>query len=133
MAYRAPVKDIRFVLDELIGGEALRACAEYVDYSSETAEAVLDEAAKFAETVLAPLWQSGDREGARWSPNGVTMPGGFKEAYQQFCDSGWPSLRSKAEFGGQNVPNMLGTAVEDRKSTRLNSSHPYVSRMPSSA
>jgi acyl-CoA dehydrogenase len=113
MAYRAPVKDIRFVLDELIGGEALRACPEYLDYSSETSTAVLDEAAKFAEAVLAPLCQSGDREGARWSPNGVTMPAGYKEAYQQFCDSGWPALRSKAEFGGQNVPNVLGTAVEE--------------------
>jgi len=113
MAYRAPVKDIRFVLDELIGTQALRACPEYMDYSSEISAAVLDEAAKFAETVLDPLCKSGDREGAHWSPNGVTMPAGFKEAYQQFCDSGWPALRSKSAFGGQNVPNMLGTAVEE--------------------
>jgi alkylation response protein AidB-like acyl-CoA dehydrogenase len=111
--YRAPVKDLRFVLDELIGAEALQACPEFVDYAPEMAGAVLDEAAKFAEQVLEPLCKSGDREGAHWSPNGVTMPAGFKEAYQQFCASGWPALRCKAEFGGQNVPAVLGTAVEE--------------------
>jgi alkylation response protein AidB-like acyl-CoA dehydrogenase len=111
--YRAPVKDIRFVLDELLGSEALRACPEFSEYSSETADAVLGEAARFAETVLEPLSKSGDREGAQWSASGVTMPAGFKAAYQQFCENGWPALRSKAEFGGQNVPSVLGTAVEE--------------------
>ena len=63
--------------------------------------------------VLEPLCKSGDREGARWTPDGVIMPAGFKDAYQQFCDNGWGSLRSKAEYGGQNVPAVLGTAVEE--------------------
>jgi 3-(methylthio)propanoyl-CoA dehydrogenase len=111
--YRAPVKDIRFVLDELIGTESLRACPPFADYSSETSDAVLGEAARFAESVLEPLCKSGDREGARWSADGVTMPAGFKEAYQQFRENGWPSLRAEAEFGGQNVPAVLGTAVEE--------------------
>src|SRR6186713_1291811 len=111
--YRAPVKDLRFVLDDLLGTEQLRACPEFAEYSSETADAVLGEAGRFAEMVLEPLCKSGDREGAHWSPDGVTMPEGFKEAYQQFCDNGWPALRSKAEFGGQNVPAVLGTAVEE--------------------
>jgi alkylation response protein AidB-like acyl-CoA dehydrogenase len=111
--YRAPVRDLRFVLDELIGADALRACPEYAEYSAETADAVLGEAARFAETVLAPLCQSGDREGAQWTADGVTMPVGFKNAYEQFCENGWPSLRSRAEFGGQNVPAALGTAVEE--------------------
>jgi 3-(methylthio)propanoyl-CoA dehydrogenase len=111
--YRAPVKDIRFVLDELIGTDALRACPEFAEYSSETADAVLGEAARFAETVLEPLCKSGDREGARWNATGVTMPEGFRGAYAQFCESGWPSLRGEAEFGGQNVPAVLGTAVEE--------------------
>jgi acyl-CoA dehydrogenase len=113
MAYRAPVKDIRFVLDELIGTEALKACPEFNEYSTDTANAVLEEAAKFAEAILEPLCKSGDREGARWSPNGVTMPAGFADAYQQFCDSGWPALRAETEFGGQGVPAVLGTAVEE--------------------
>src|SRR5262245_12278926 len=111
--YRAPVKDIRFVLDELIGTEALRACPDFADYSSETADAVLGEAARFAETVLEPLCKSGDREGARWSATGVTMPEGFKAAYQQFCDSGWPAVRGHAEFGGQNVQAALVRAVAE--------------------
>ena len=111
--YRAPVKDIRFVLDELIGTEALRACPEFAEYSSETADAVLGEAARFAETVLEPLCKSGDREGARWTATGVVMPEGYRGAYAQFCESGWPSLRPEAEFGGQNVPAALGTAVEE--------------------
>ena len=111
--YRAPVKDIRFVLDELIDGDALRACPQFAEYSAETADAVLGEAARFAETVLEPLCKSGDREGAHWSPGGVTTPAGFKEAYRQFCENGWPGLRGSAEFGGQGVPNVLGTAVEE--------------------
>src|SRR6186713_16950 len=111
--YRAPVKDLRFVLDELLGTEQLRACPEFAEYSSETADAVLGEAGRFAEMVLEPLCKSGDRQGAQWSPDGVTMPEGFKAAYQQFCDSGWPALRGHAEFGGQNVPAALGTAVEE--------------------
>jgi alkylation response protein AidB-like acyl-CoA dehydrogenase len=111
--YRAPVKDLRFVLDELLGTDMLRACPAFAEFSSETTDAVLGEAARFAETVLEPLCKSGDRQGAQWSANGVTMPDGFKEAYQQFCDSGWPSLRASAEFGGQGVPAVLGTAVEE--------------------
>ncbi len=111
--YRAPVKDLRFVLDELIGDERLRECAAFADYSPETADAVLGEAARFAEQVLDPLCRSGDREGATWSANGVTMPAGFKAAYEQFCESGWPALRSPAEYGGQNMPAVLATAVEE--------------------
>src|SRR5688572_1768053 len=111
--YRAPVKDIRFVLDELIGTAELRDCPPFADYSVETTDAVLGEAARFAEAVLAPLTKSGDREGAKWTPNGVVMPEGFKDAYLQFCENGWPSLRSHPEYGGQGVPAALGTAVEE--------------------
>ena len=59
--YRAPVKDLRFVLDELIGVETLRACPEFAEYSTETVDAVLGEAARFAEVVLEPICKSGDR------------------------------------------------------------------------
>ncbi|MBC8026821.1 MAG: acyl-CoA dehydrogenase [Steroidobacteraceae bacterium] len=113
MTYRAPVKEIRFVLDELIGYESFAACPAFADYSSETSAAILDEAAKFAEGVLDPLCKPGDREGARWSADGVTMPQGFREAYNQFCASGWPALRSDVQYGGQGVPTVLGTAVEE--------------------
>ena len=111
--YRAPVKDLRFVLDELIGADLLRACPKFAEYTGETADAVLGEAARFAEVVLEPLCKSGDREGAKWSPNGVTMPEGYRDAYRQYCENGWPALRCEPEFGGQGVPTVLGTAVEE--------------------
>jgi 3-(methylthio)propanoyl-CoA dehydrogenase len=111
--YRAPVKDIRFVLEELLGDTELRACPPFADYSNDTAEAVITEAAKFAEAVLEPLCKSGDREGAKWTPNGVVTPKGFKDAYQQFAANGWAALRASADFGGQQVPTLLGTAVEE--------------------
>jgi alkylation response protein AidB-like acyl-CoA dehydrogenase len=111
--YRAPVKDIRFVIEELIGDAQLRACPAFADYSNETAAAVVTEAAKFAETVLEPLCKTGDREGAKWTPAGVVTPKGFKDAYRQFADNGWAALRASTEFGGQGVPTLLGTAVEE--------------------
>ena len=133
--YRAPVKDLRFVLDELLGTEQLRACPEFSEYSSETNDAVLGEAARFAEMVLEPLCKSGDREGAHWSPDGVTMPEGFKEAYQQFCDNGWPALRSKAEFGGLNVPRPVAVppaGIRNDSSCRpkLRNASPALARSP---
>ena len=75
--YRAPVKDIRFVLDELIDTQQLRECPAFSDYSPETAEAILTEAARFAESVLEPLCKSGDSEGSKWTPAGVVTPKGF--------------------------------------------------------
>ncbi|HPF25755.1 MAG TPA: acyl-CoA dehydrogenase family protein, partial [Steroidobacteraceae bacterium] len=111
--YRAPVKDIRFVLDELIDTGHIRECPAFSDYSAETTEAILTEAARFAETVLEPLCKSGDTEGAKWTPEGVITPKGFKEAYQQYAENGWAGLRAVTEFGGQHVPIVLGTAVEE--------------------
>ncbi len=112
-AYRAPLKDIDFVLHELIGPEALAGCPDFADYSPELANSVLSEAARFAETVLAPLNTVGDREGAHWSPEGVKAPAGFKDAYRQFVDGGWPQLSSSPEFGGQVLPQPLVSAVQE--------------------
>jgi alkylation response protein AidB-like acyl-CoA dehydrogenase len=111
--YRAPLKDLRFILHELIGEAGLQACPAYADYSLEIADAVLEEAGKFAENVLDPLYKSGDRQGARWTPEGVIGAPGFKAAYQQYAEGGWSSLRAPTEYGGQGVPNVLGTAVEE--------------------
>ena len=74
---------------------------------------MLEEAAKFAENVLDPINRKGDREGAKWTPDGVVMPADFKEAYAQFVDGGWSQLRSDSEHGGQGAPIVLGTAVEE--------------------
>jgi alkylation response protein AidB-like acyl-CoA dehydrogenase len=111
--YRAPQKDIRFVLDELLDVQSLAGSSALADYSPELAESILSEAARFAETVLEPLNIPGDREGARWRPDGVTTPKGFKEAYQQFVAGGWPQLGADPEYGGQAVPQALGTAVRE--------------------
>ena len=108
--YRAPVRELRFVLDELLAVQSLHGLA---DYSPELAESVLNEAARFAETVLDPLNQTGDREGARWTPEGVVTPKGFKEAYRQFVEGGWPQLGASIEHGGQDVPQALATAVQE--------------------
>lgn len=111
--YRAPLKDLRFVLHELIGEQALQACPAYAEYSLDLADAVLEEAGKFAENVLDPLYKTGDKDGARWTPEGVVGAPGFKAAYQQFAEGGWASLRASPEHGGQGVPTVLGTAVEE--------------------
>ncbi len=111
--YRAPLSDLRFVLHELIGEEAIRAGGAFPDYSAETADAILEEAAKFAQSVLEPLEKSGDREGARWTPQGVVSPKGFKEAYRQYAEGGWSQLSAPEAFGGQNAPSVLATAVQE--------------------
>ncbi|HEV7716748.1 MAG TPA: acyl-CoA dehydrogenase [Steroidobacteraceae bacterium] len=111
--YQAPLRELRFVMDELLGTQSLAGAAGLGDYSPELAESVLNEAGRFAEQVLEPLNQSGDREGAQWSAEGVTAPKGFKDAYQQYVAGGWPQLGADAGFGGQPVPHVLGSAVRE--------------------
>ncbi|MBM4232594.1 MAG: acyl-CoA dehydrogenase [Gammaproteobacteria bacterium] len=111
--YRAPLKDLQFVIHELLDESALQACPAFADYSPELADAILGEAAKFAENVLDPLYKSADREGARWTPEGVVTPQGFKAAYKQFAEGGWSGLRAPQDYGGQGAPSFIGTAVEE--------------------
>ena len=94
--YHAPVKDIRFVLNELIGEDAIRSCPKHADYSAETAASIVDEAAKFAAGVLDPINKSGDQIGAKWTPDGVVTSPGFKQAYDQFVEGGWTQLNASA-------------------------------------
>src|SRR5579883_397147 len=111
MTYRAPVREVRFVLEELLETSRLAGAPQLPDYSAELAQSVLEEAARFAEGVLEPLNRPGDREGARWTPQGVVAAPGFKEAYAQFVAGGWPALGGPPEFGGQPLPRVLVTAV----------------------
>ncbi len=111
--YRAPLRELRFVLQELLDSARLSACAPFADYSAELAESVLGEAGRFAETVLEPLNRPGDQQGARWTPDGVVTPPGFRAAYDQFVAGGWPQLGANPEFGGQAVPQVLSTAVQE--------------------
>ncbi|MDY6945891.1 MAG: acyl-CoA dehydrogenase [Pseudomonadota bacterium] len=111
--YKAPLKELRFAIHQLVGDQKLVGLAGLPDYSTEFADAVLDEAARFAEGELDPINRLGDRSGAKWTAEGVRMPAEFKAAYQKFVEGGWTQLRAAAEFGGQNAPIMLGTAVEE--------------------
>jgi 3-(methylthio)propanoyl-CoA dehydrogenase len=111
--YRAPVRDVRFLLEELLSISRLAAAPQLADYSDELGHAVLEEAARFAENVLEPLNRPGDVERARWTPEGVITPKGFREAYRQFIDGGWPALGASPEFGGTRVPLALSTAVAE--------------------
>jgi acyl-CoA dehydrogenase len=109
--YRAPLRELRFVLEELLGSGALAATPQLADYSDELAQSVLEEAGRFAETVLEPLNRPGDIAGARWTPEGVQAAPGFREAYQQFVAGGWPALGAPPEYGGQQAPLVVVTAV----------------------
>jgi acyl-CoA dehydrogenase len=111
--YRAPLKDLSFVLNELLGPQPLAGCPPHADYSADLVESVLSESARFAEGVLDPINRSGDQEGAHWSEAGVRSAKGFREAYRQFVAGGWPQLRAPAHIGGQGAPLMLATAVQE--------------------
>jgi alkylation response protein AidB-like acyl-CoA dehydrogenase len=111
--YRAPLKDLSFVLNELLGAQPLAGCPRHADYSSDLVESVLSESARFAEEVLDPINRSGDQEGAHWSEEGVRAAKGFREAYRQFVEGGWPQLRAPAHIGGQGAPLILATAVQE--------------------
>jgi 3-(methylsulfanyl)propanoyl-CoA dehydrogenase len=111
--YRAPIRELRFVLDELLQSAALAQFPGLSDYSSEVGASILEEAARFAETVLDPLNRPGDEQGARWTPEGVVAAPGFRDAYRQFAEGGWPQLGNDPEYGGQAVPQTLVTAVQE--------------------
>ena len=111
--YRAPLEELRFVLEELLGTGQLAACPALADYSDEVGASILEEAGRFAETVLDPLNRPGDREGAHWTPEGVTTPKGFKDAYRQFVSGGWQQLGTDPQYGGQRVPQSVSSAVQE--------------------
>jgi len=112
-SYTAPLRDMRFVLFELLQAEAeLKSLPAYESLDGDTINAVFEEAARFAETVIHPLNAVGDREGCTYQGNGVvTVPTGFKAAYQQYVESGWPSLACAPEFGGQGLPIVVNNAA----------------------
>ena len=111
--YKAPLRDIKFVMDELLNSQQ-----HYVDLGAEDAtpdmiDAIIGEGAKFCEEVLAPLNAVGDQEGCTWSEDGVKTPTGFKEAYQQFVEGGWPSMNAPVEHGGQGLPESINIALSE--------------------
>ena len=111
--YRAPVDDLRFVLEYLLDAGQLARLPRYREFSVELAAAVLTEADHFATGVLAPVNRRGDEAGASWTPAGVSAAPGFAEAYRQYVEGGWPQLGIDAEHGGQGAPHALVGAVEE--------------------
>ncbi|WP_101756736.1 acyl-CoA dehydrogenase C-terminal domain-containing protein [Oceanicoccus sp. KOV_DT_Chl] len=111
--YKAPLRDLQFSLYEVNAyRDHLNSFAAGEAFSDDLYHAITAEAAKFAEKTLAPLNQSGDREGARLvSPGTVETPDGFKQAYTDFVNGGWPSMEFAEERGGQNLPASLATVV----------------------
>jgi alkylation response protein AidB-like acyl-CoA dehydrogenase len=112
-AYQAPLKDMRFVLKELAGLDEIAKLPGYEDATPDTVDAILEEASKFASEVLDPINYSGDRQGSVWKDGAVTTPKGFKEAYKQYVSGGWGALPFAPEHGGQGLPKLVATAVEE--------------------
>jgi alkylation response protein AidB-like acyl-CoA dehydrogenase len=112
-AYAAPLKDMRFALSELAGLSQVAQLPGYEDASPDTVDAILEEASKFATEVLDPLNYSGDQEGSVWSNGEVRTPKGFREAYAQFCAGGWNALPFEEKWGGQGLPRLVSTPVQE--------------------
>ena len=111
MSYRAPVRDIRFALEEVAALDSVNATGAFPEFSSDLTPAILDEAAKLANDVLAPINRSGDQQGCTLKDGVVTTPDGFREAYAQFVEGGWQGLQFPTDMGGMGLPKALGCAL----------------------
>jgi len=109
MTYAAPLKDMLFVIDELADIANVATLPGFEDATLETAQAVLDEAAKFNGEVLAPLNIEGDKHPSAWHDGVVTTTTGFKDAFRQFGEGGWQGVMHPSEFGGQALPKLIAT------------------------
>ncbi|RJF90752.1 acyl-CoA dehydrogenase [Sphingomonas cavernae] len=120
MTYVAPVSEQRFVLEHVVKIGELAATEKYAAASSDMVDAILEGAGQFAEGEYAPLNRAGDEIGARWKDGVVTMPEGFRAAYQAFVEGGWGSINGPEEFGGQGLPYALATVImEDLGSANM--------------
>ena len=111
--YKAPLKDIQFVMNEVLDVSSLSRLPGYEDATPDTIHAILEEAAKLCENVLFPLNRSGDEEGCTYENGVVRTPKGFKEAYAQFREGGWTAMTCSPEYGGQGLPATLGFAIQE--------------------
>jgi alkylation response protein AidB-like acyl-CoA dehydrogenase len=113
--YKAPLRDIRFVLNEVFEADKLWQSLPGLEgtIDVETADAMLEEAGKLTSQTIAPLNRNGDEEGARWDNGVVTTPAGFREAFKTYAEGGWVGFGGNPEFGGLGMPKMLGVQVEE--------------------
>lgn len=112
-SYKAPLNDLSFIFNHLLDQQQLAQLPGLEDLGVDLYESILDEAGKFATNVLDPINASGDREGLKIADGVVTMPQGFKAAYQQYTQAGWNNISLEPEFGGQGLPYILSTAVNE--------------------
>ena len=110
MSYQAPVKDMLFCMQELAALEEVARLPGFEDAGIDTAQAVLEECAKFNEGVVAPLNWEGDKQPSSWKDGRVTTTPGFKEAFRGFVEGGWQGLQHSVDFGGQGLPKTIGSA-----------------------
>jgi len=113
MSYRAPVQDLMFAIRDLAGLDEVATLPGFEDAGCETAQAVLDEAARFNEEVVAPLNWEGDKFPSSFHDGHVTTTPGFKQAFRQFAEGGWQGLQHPAAFGGQGLPKTIGFACTE--------------------
>ncbi|MCJ8169567.1 acyl-CoA dehydrogenase C-terminal domain-containing protein [Atopomonas sediminilitoris] len=115
-SYTAPLRDMQFVFDEVLDAYAtLQTLPSQREFGHDLGGAILEEAAKLAANVLAPVNGPGDKQGCQYDPatHSVTTPDGFKQAYQQFAQGGWTALACSPDFGGQGLPHVLNMMVEE--------------------
>ncbi|SEL55394.1 hypothetical protein SAMN05216359_11110 [Roseateles sp. YR242] len=114
MTYRAPIKDMLFDMQALAGLQTLaEQIPAFADHGLDTAQAVLEEAAKLNEDVIAPLNVEGDRNPSYWKDGQVFATPGFKEAFQQYAEGGWQGLQHPESYGGQGLPKTIGTGCAE--------------------
>ncbi len=111
--YRAPVKDALFTIRHLGMIEDLAKTERYGHADLETVSVLLEEHGRFMQEVFGPLNASGDREGLKWSPEGVQVPTGFKEAYAKFVEAGWQGFNAEVDFGGAGFPETVFAAAAE--------------------
>lgn len=113
-SYTAPARDTRFIVNEVLDLASYGNLPGFESATSDIIDTVINEGGRFCQEVLAPINRSGDEEGCKRHADGsVTTPAGFKAAYDQFCEAGWGTLAAPEEFGGQGMPHVLGTAMEE--------------------
>jgi len=120
--YKAPLRDMRFVLNELLDVGELSKMPGYEDATPDVIDAMIEEGAKLCENRLLPLNRTADEEGCHFENGVVRTPEGFKEAYNEFVKAGWMSVSNDPAYGGQGLPELLNSlppivsdALSDRR------------------